>query len=228
MMENSSSRPIPATEEILSGLPRVTLSAGCQWMFIPLWCHCSNSDLFLIPLAPLLQKDCAVCKDQFELDTDDPAEQVVVTLPCKHPFHEPCIIPWLKSSGTCPVCRYAKPSIFFFSSPNELDVPFFFGRYELIAQPQHGGANNTPGGSGSNNRPNGPSGFSGSNSTPQNNQDSDSPGQSGIFSSLFSLMSGHGNGTQSQNNSRRDHNSSGSSSSSPRHDIPGSWDMDVD
>jgi len=31
----------------------------------------------------------------------------VVTLPCKHPFHEPCIIPWLKSSGTCPVCRHA-------------------------------------------------------------------------------------------------------------------------
>ena len=56
-------------------------------------------------LAPLLEKDCAVCKDQFQLNTEDPAEQVVVTLPCKHPFHEPCIMPWLKSSGTCPVCR---------------------------------------------------------------------------------------------------------------------------
>ena len=59
--------------------------------------------------APLLEKDCAVCKDQFKLETEDPDEQVVVSLPCKHPFHEGCILPWLKSSGTCPVCRYGNP-----------------------------------------------------------------------------------------------------------------------
>lgn len=57
-------------------------------------------------LAPLLEKDCAVCKDQFSLQTDDPDEQLVVTLPCKHPFHSPCITPWLKQNGTCPTCRY--------------------------------------------------------------------------------------------------------------------------
>ena len=56
--------------------------------------------------APLLQKDCAVCKDQFSLQTEDPDEQVVITLPCKHPFHSPCILPWLKQNGTCPSCRY--------------------------------------------------------------------------------------------------------------------------
>jgi hypothetical protein len=47
-----------------------------------------------------------VCKEQFSLTTEDPDDQVIVTLPCKHPFHEGCIMPWLKSSGTCPVCRY--------------------------------------------------------------------------------------------------------------------------
>ena len=57
-------------------------------------------------LAATLERDCAVCKETFKLEAEDPDELVVVTLPCKHPFHEPCIIPWLKSSGTCPVCRY--------------------------------------------------------------------------------------------------------------------------
>lgn len=56
--------------------------------------------------APLLEKDCAVCKEQFNYQAEDPDERIVVSLPCKHPFHEPCIMPWLKSSGTCPVCRY--------------------------------------------------------------------------------------------------------------------------
>ncbi|KAJ7293047.1 hypothetical protein C8J57DRAFT_1267962 [Mycena rebaudengoi] len=86
LMENSNShRPVPATEEIIGNLPREVLEVG----------------------SANLEKDCAVCKDQFTLDTEDPDEQVIVTLPCKHPFHEPCILPWLKSSGTCPVCRHA-------------------------------------------------------------------------------------------------------------------------
>jgi len=85
MDQSNAGKPVPATEEIIANLPREVLEDG----------------------SATLQKDCAVCKDQFKLDTEDPDEQVVVTLPCKHPFHEPCILPWLKSSGTCPVCRYA-------------------------------------------------------------------------------------------------------------------------
>ena len=60
----------------------------------------------LLCLALLLEKSCAVCKDQFALQTEDPDEQIVITLPCKHPFHSPCILPWLKQNGTCPSCRY--------------------------------------------------------------------------------------------------------------------------
>ncbi|KAG6817908.1 hypothetical protein H0H87_012376 [Tephrocybe sp. NHM501043] len=85
MNESNAHRPVPATEEIVANLPRERL----------------------VLKSPMLDKDCAVCKEQFQLETDDPAEQTVITLPCKHPFHEPCILPWLKSSGTCPVCRYA-------------------------------------------------------------------------------------------------------------------------
>ncbi|KAH8120038.1 hypothetical protein DFH11DRAFT_1755228 [Phellopilus nigrolimitatus] len=86
MMEGANStRPVPATEEIIEKLPREVLEEGSH----------------------LLEKDCAVCKEQFNAKSEDPDEQVVVTLPCKHPFHEGCILPWLKSNGTCPVCRYA-------------------------------------------------------------------------------------------------------------------------
>jgi len=85
LMENSNaSRPVPATDEIMDKLPREILEVGSS----------------------TLERDCAVCKEQFQLETEDPDEQIVITLPCGHPFHSACILPWLKSSGTCPVCRH--------------------------------------------------------------------------------------------------------------------------
>jgi len=86
LMENSNAnRPVPATEEIIDNLKRDVLL--------------EESDT--------LEKDCAICKEQFSIKTEDPDELMVVTLPCQHIFHEPCITPWLKSSGTCPVCRHS-------------------------------------------------------------------------------------------------------------------------
>ncbi|KAI3744812.1 hypothetical protein L1987_57905 [Smallanthus sonchifolius] len=45
-------------------------------------------------------KRCVVCLDDFE-----PREMVTLT-PCNHMFHENCIVPWVKSRGQCPVCRF--------------------------------------------------------------------------------------------------------------------------
>jgi len=84
MEQGNASRPVPATEDVMQQLHREVLEEG----------------------SPLLQRDCAVCKDQFALNTEDPDEQILVTLPCKHSFHEGCIMPWLKTSATCPVCRF--------------------------------------------------------------------------------------------------------------------------
>jgi len=84
MEQGSSSRPVPATEDAMEQLQREVLEEE----------------------SPLLGRDCAVCKDQFALNTEEPDDQVIVTLPCKHPFHQGCIMPWLKSSATCPVCRF--------------------------------------------------------------------------------------------------------------------------
>jgi len=86
LMEGANStRPVAATEDIIDNLPRAVLEEG----------------------SPLLGENCAVCKELFSLTSENPEDQVVVTLSCNHAFHEGCIVPWLKSSGTCPVCRFA-------------------------------------------------------------------------------------------------------------------------
>ncbi|XP_048529472.1 uncharacterized protein LOC125508728 isoform X2 [Triticum urartu] len=47
---------------------------------------------------------CPVCKDPMPLRTR--AKQ----LPCMHLYHSSCILPWLSSRNTCPVCRYELPT----------------------------------------------------------------------------------------------------------------------
>ena len=207
--------------------------------------------------APLLEKDCAVCKDQFSLTTEDPDEQVIVTLPCKHPFHEPCIIPWLKSSGTCPVCRYVYlPFIcppLTFRSPSTCTDMIPRRRYQLVPQPDHHspgpGGSNGPDGNNNRRRSGSGGGSGGSPGSP-----SAAPG--GIFGNLFQLFGGsYGNDSGSSTSGNNNHSTSSSNTTgnnqpstsgttnnnsinsnssqfqqrSSREHIPGGWDdMEVD
>ncbi|KZT08680.1 uncharacterized protein LAESUDRAFT_723587 [Laetiporus sulphureus 93-53] len=205
IMENSNANaPVPATEEIMKNLPREILEEG----------------------SPLLEKDCAVCKEQFQLGTEDPDEQIIVTLPCKHPFHEPCIMPWLKSSGTCPVCRY-----------------------QLIPQPEHQApGSRPPGGPSSNNGSGSGNGFNSSRSRSPGASQSNpsSPNHSGphhhggFLSHLFSLASGshshhhesndgdHSQAGSSSNRTHDGHRRSSSSDGDHGGNIPGGWADQLD
>ncbi|KAL2206591.1 hypothetical protein CC79DRAFT_1370005 [Sarocladium strictum] len=43
--------------------------------------------------------DCSICLDNYK------EGEVVIFLPCKHWFHDKCVILWLQEHNTCPVCR---------------------------------------------------------------------------------------------------------------------------
>ncbi|GAA0140639.1 ubiquitin-protein ligase [Lithospermum erythrorhizon] len=44
-------------------------------------------------------KRCAICLEDLRI------KEVVTLTPCNHMFHDDCIVPWVKSHGSCPVCR---------------------------------------------------------------------------------------------------------------------------
>ena len=65
------------TEEDLQHLPRIKVSQQ----------HVDN------------EAQCTTCMDTFNFGED------VAELTCHHIFHPDCIIPWLRSHNTCPICR---------------------------------------------------------------------------------------------------------------------------
>jgi E3 ubiquitin-protein ligase RNF115/126 len=48
--------------------------------------------------------ECSVCKEDFE------KTQKLIYLPCRHLYHDECILPWLKERNSCPTCRFELPS----------------------------------------------------------------------------------------------------------------------
>eukprot|EP00755_Sulcionema_specki_P040274 Sspe_Gene.25001::Locus_9991_Transcript_1_1_Confidence_1.000_Length_1272::g.25001::m.25001 len=56
---------------------------------------------------------CCVCMEAF------PPRAKAKKMPCEHIFHETCLIEWLKSNVTCPLCRYELPV----TEPPQINTP---------------------------------------------------------------------------------------------------------
>jgi len=46
------------------------------------------------------ENTCSVCKEDFVIGNK------MMDLPCKHYFHEECLMPWLNQHDSCPICRF--------------------------------------------------------------------------------------------------------------------------
>ncbi|XP_061368635.1 E3 ubiquitin-protein ligase RING1 [Gastrolobium bilobum] len=73
----------PASKDAVAKLPTVTVDDELL-----------NSEL----------NQCAVCQDEFEKGSK------VKQMPCKHVYHDGCLLPWLELHNSCPVCRYELPT----------------------------------------------------------------------------------------------------------------------
>ncbi|CAK9164412.1 unnamed protein product [Ilex paraguariensis] len=45
-------------------------------------------------------KECCICLNSYEDGTE------LHALPCNHHYHSTCIVKWLKTNATCPLCKY--------------------------------------------------------------------------------------------------------------------------
>ncbi|KAG9443333.1 hypothetical protein H6P81_014673 [Aristolochia fimbriata] len=81
--DNSRRGAPPASAAFVESLPRVIISRE----------HIKHEGLI-----------CAVCKDSLTLNSE------ASLLPCSHLYHPSCILPWLSTRNSCPVCRYELPT----------------------------------------------------------------------------------------------------------------------
>lgn len=102
--------------------------------FLPYWKANKN----------ILKNNCLICLDDYEDNNE------LTTLPCLHFFHKNCILKWLDSHVTCPICKNqaikeAKhpimsepPFLFSIQSPRIYDVEQFYeniGNSYLLLHP---------------------------------------------------------------------------------------------
>jgi E3 ubiquitin-protein ligase RNF115/126 len=113
----SGLRPLPETisdflmgsgfERLLDQLTQIEINAGRGLDHPP---PASKAAIESMPTmeigSPHVESElgCAVCQEKFELGGE------VREMPCKHIYHQDCILPWLSVRNSCPVCRHELPT----------------------------------------------------------------------------------------------------------------------
>ncbi|XP_031283248.1 E3 ubiquitin-protein ligase CIP8-like [Pistacia vera] len=68
----------------------------------------AKSAVLELPTVEILSEQeaivCAICKDMVNVG------ETATKLPCAHLYHRDCIVPWLGSRNSCPVCRFELPT----------------------------------------------------------------------------------------------------------------------
>ncbi|KAJ6740978.1 F6A14.12 PROTEIN-RELATED [Salix purpurea] len=75
----AEARPIPATKSSIDALERVVFDVSAS------------------------AGDCAVCLEEISAGSE------AIPMPCSHVYHSDCIVKWLQTSHSCPLCRYNMP-----------------------------------------------------------------------------------------------------------------------
>ncbi|MQL90229.1 hypothetical protein Taro_022813 [Colocasia esculenta] len=114
----SGLRPLPASmsdflmgagfDRLLDQLAQIELNGvGGRWCDQP---PASKAAVESMPTVEIseghvnMDVHCAVCKEPFQLGME------VREMPCKHIYHQDCILPWLSLRNSCPVCRHELPT----------------------------------------------------------------------------------------------------------------------
>ncbi|GMN32497.1 hypothetical protein TIFTF001_003707 [Ficus carica] len=76
----------PATEPSVEALEKMTYEEYCR-------SSCDDPS----------ELTCAICMEVVVIDSH------LTRMPCSHLFHSGCILSWLNTSHTCPICRFELP-----------------------------------------------------------------------------------------------------------------------
>uniref|UniRef100_A0A1D1YA04 RING-type E3 ubiquitin transferase n=1 Tax=Anthurium amnicola TaxID=1678845 RepID=A0A1D1YA04_9ARAE len=115
----SGLRPLPASmsdflmgagfDRLLDQLSQIELNGGVGGR----WCDQPPASKAAVESMPSIEISeghlsldihCAVCKEPFLLGTE------AREMPCKHIYHQDCILPWLSLRSSCPICRHEMPT----------------------------------------------------------------------------------------------------------------------
>lgn len=78
--------PLPAPDAVIDALPRFTFTEKTL----------GGGERSTLTAESSQYKDCPVCMSDFEVGDE------AIKLGCGHTFHPDCLVPWLKTNGSCP------------------------------------------------------------------------------------------------------------------------------